>query len=99
MKATYALNCIRSTTAPEMSAAVMMAKVPWNAMNRRCGMEPLGSTPTPSSSAIEKSPNQALPSPKAMEYPSSAQSTPAMPSATKLIIIVLSAFLERTRPP
>ena len=27
--------------APEMSAAVMMQNVPWNAMNSMCGMVPL----------------------------------------------------------
>ena len=33
---------MRSTTAPEMSAAAMMANVPWKAMNSRCGIVPLG---------------------------------------------------------
>jgi hypothetical protein len=29
---------IRSTTAPEISATVMMQNVPWNAMKSRCGI-------------------------------------------------------------
>ena len=35
MNARYALNRIRSTIAPEINAAVMIANVPWNAMNSR----------------------------------------------------------------
>jgi hypothetical protein len=35
----------------------------------------------------------------ASEYPITAQTTPTTPSDTKLIIIVFSAFFERTRPP
>jgi hypothetical protein len=41
----------------------------------------------------------ALPVPKASEYPMIAHSTPTKPSDTTLIIIVLSAFFERTSPP
>mgnify|MGYP006180805127 CR=1 FL=1 len=46
-------NFTRSAMAPEMSAAVMMAKVPWKAMNSRCGVAPQApvSSPTPFSSA------------------------------------------------
>ena len=32
---------MRSTMAPEISAAVMIANVAWKAMNRMCGMVPL----------------------------------------------------------
>ena len=42
---------MRSTTAPEISAGVMIANVPWNAMNSRCGMAPCASMPTPRSPA------------------------------------------------
>ncbi len=31
---------MRSTTAPEIRAGVMMANVPWKHMNSRCGMAP-----------------------------------------------------------
>jgi hypothetical protein len=49
MNPRYGPKRIRSTTAPEMSAAVMMAKVPWYAMNSRCGVPPQAppSSPTP----------------------------------------------------
>ena len=82
-----------------MSAAVIMAKVAWNAMKTMCGIVPLGSRPTPRSPAIEKSPTRLFPSPKASEYASTAQSTADTPSATKHIIIVFRAFREFTRPP
>ena len=37
MKATYAWNRMRSTTAPEISAGVMIANIIWKSMNARCG--------------------------------------------------------------
>ena len=40
---------MRSTIAPEISAAVMTAKVPWNAMNSTWGIVPCGSSVTPRS--------------------------------------------------
>ncbi len=90
---------MRSTTAPEMSAAVMIANVPWNAMKSRCGMLPRGSSPTPARRASESPPENADPGPNAIEYPASAQPTPTNPSDETLIISVLRAFLDRTRPP
>ncbi len=65
MNARYGPNRMRSTTAPEIRAAVMMANVPWYAMNRTCGMVPLASVPTPASSAFVVPPIQAFPSAKA----------------------------------
>ena len=53
---------MRSTMAPEISAAVMMAKVPWYAMNSRCGMVPLGARSTPFSSALLNPPSHGEPS-------------------------------------
>jgi len=99
MNAVYAENRIRSTIDPEISAAVMIAKVPWNPRNSACGMVPLASIPTPLRNAFDRSPSSALPEVKASEYPRSAQATPTNPSEMKLIIIVLSAFFERTSPP
>ncbi len=58
---------MRSTIAPEISAAVMIAKVPWNAMNSRCGMVPCGSSETPRRKKREVSPIQLLPAVKASE--------------------------------
>ena len=87
--------------APEISAAVTIANVAWKAMKRMCGMVPPGSSPRPTSlrARNDRSPSQALPVPKASEYPMTAHVTPSTPSDTKLIIIVLSAFFERTSPP
>jgi hypothetical protein len=90
---------MRSTIAPEMRAAVMIANVPWYDMNSTCGIVPCGSSPTFLSRARERSPMAALPGPKASEYPINAHTTPTTPSAMKLIIIVFSAFFVRTRPP
>ena len=47
---------IRSMIAPEMSAAVMMQNVPWNAMNSMCGMVPFASRPTPARKTFDRSP-------------------------------------------
>jgi hypothetical protein len=58
---------MRSTIAPEISAAVMIANVPWKAMKRACGIVPFASSPTPFMNAFEKSPSQLLPSVKASE--------------------------------
>ena len=49
MKTRYVENRIRSTTAPETSAAVMMQKLPWKAKKTRCGIvwpSAKGSNPT-----------------------------------------------------
>ena len=54
---------MRSTIAPEISAAVMMANVPWKPMNRTCGIVPLASSPTPFNIANDRSPSQ-LPVPE-----------------------------------
>jgi len=40
-----------------------------------------------------------VPGANASEYATSAHTRPTPPSATKLIIIVLSAFFDRTSPP
>src|SRR4029453_1984411 len=52
MNGTYALKFLRSTIAPEMSAAVMMQNVAWKHMSNMCGMvsgtiAPSGPVPTP----------------------------------------------------
>ena len=44
-------------------------------------------------------PSSGPPSAKARLYAASAQTMPTAPSATKLIIIVFSEFLDRTSPP
>ena len=61
MKTTYAENRMRSTMAPEISAAVMIANVPWKHMNSRCGIVPCGSSPTPLRKTRDRSPIQLLP--------------------------------------
>ena len=99
MNARYAPNRIRSTMAPEIRAAVMTANVPWNAMNSTWGIVPCGSSVTPLSRPNCSPPIHAVPGANASEYPSSAQVTPANPNAMNDIIIVFSAFLERTSPP
>ena len=62
-------------------------------------MVPCGSRPTPRRNTRDRSPSQLLPGANASEYPTTAHRTPTNPSEMKLIIIVLSAFFERTRPP
>ena len=61
MNTTYAEKRMRSTIAPEISAAVMIANVPWKAMNSACGIVPLASRPTPFRKAFDMSPSQSLP--------------------------------------
>ena len=90
---------MRSTIAPEISAAVITAKVPWNAMNSTCGIVPCGSSVTPRSRLKFRLPTRDVPGANASEYPRRAQATPANPNAMKLIIIVLSAFFDLTNPP
>ena len=90
---------MRSTIAPEISAAVITANVPWNAMNSTWGIVPCGSSVTPRSRLKLSPPSQAVPGANASEYPSIAHATPAKPNEMKLIIIVFSAFLDRTSPP
>ena len=90
---------MRSTMAPEISAAVMTAKVPWNAMNSTWGIVPCGSSVTPLSRLKPSPPTSEVPGANASEYPRRAHATPAKPNEMKLIIIVLSAFLDRTSPP
>ena len=62
-------------------------------------MVPLASVPTPFSPKLARPPSSGPPSLKARLYAAMAQVTPTTPSATKLIIMVLSEFLFRTRPP
>ena len=95
---------MRSTMAPEISAAVMMQNVAWNAMYNACGIvsgtiAPVSASPTPLRKAKDRSPSQFEPGLRASVYPMKAQSTPTNPSEMKLIIIVLRAFLDRTSPP
>ena len=60
---------IRSTTAPETSAAVMTQKLPWKAKKSSCGMlwPSSGARLTPFISAWSKPPMIALPSENANE--------------------------------
>ena len=93
-------NRIRSTTAPETSAAVITQKLPWKAKNRSWGMlwPSSGAKPTSLRRAWSKPPMIALPSEKANEYPTSAQETIATPSAAAHIMNVFRVFFERTSP-
>jgi len=99
----YARKRMRSTIAPEISAGVMMANMPWNIAWAWRGIVAAyagsGSTPTPLKPSQANPPNQALPCPNAIEYPTSTHCTLITPSATMLIIMVLSTLLGRTRPP
>ena len=60
---------IRSATAPDTSATVMMQNEPWKAMNSRCGMvcSSLGTKSTPLRNANPNPPMKPLPSEKASE--------------------------------
>ena len=58
---------MRSTIAPEMSAAVMMANVPWKHMKSRCGIVPCSDRPTPLRKTRDVSPIQSLPGANASE--------------------------------
>ena len=63
------------------------------------GIVPSGSSPTPLRKTFDRSPIHLLPVVNAREYPMNAQRIPEKPKAMKLIIIVLSAFFDRTNPP
>ena len=67
MKSMYALNFIRSTMAPEMRAAVMIANVPWYDMKSTCGMVPCASRPTPFKNTRDRSPTSGPPVENASE--------------------------------
>ncbi len=82
----------------------MIANIPWNIACACNGIVAeyvaFGSSPTLCRPSHSKPPNQEVPpGPKAIEYPIRTHWTLITPSATTLIIIVLSAFLGRTRPP
>ena len=59
MNAMYGPNRMRSTIEPEISAAVMIAKVAWYPMKTTCGIVPCASSPTPRSSTLANEPIQA----------------------------------------
>ena len=57
---------MRSAKAPIIRAGVMMMNMPWNITNTNSGMVPLSESGVmPESPTRERSPIQALPSPKA----------------------------------
>ena len=65
-----------------------------------CGMVPCGSEPDAAAGTRATGRRSSrCPAANASEYAMSAQMMPTNPSAMKLIIIVLSAFFERTSPP
>ena len=68
-------------------------------MNVRCGMDPLGSMPTPFRNRYSKPPMNALPSANARLYPYTAQSSVMSAIIAKDCISVPSTFLFLTSPP
>ncbi len=58
---------MRSTMAPEMSAAVMIANVPWKHMKSKWGIVPCSLNPTPLRKTRDVSPIQLFPGPNANE--------------------------------
>ena len=81
----------------------MIANIPWNIAWACSGIVAeyvaFGSSPTLFRPSHERPPSHPLPGLNAMEYPTNIHWTPITPSATTLIIMVLRAFLGRTRPP
>ena len=81
-------------TEPLTIATAMAAKVPWNTTKSRVGMLPLTSfTPMLANRIWLKSPIQALPAPKAREYPAIIQTMVPVQKAIYDIPIVLSTCL------
>jgi hypothetical protein len=91
---------IRSTTAPEISATVMMQNVVWNAKKTRCGIvvPSRGTKSTPCRNALPSPPIRSPVPSNASEYPTAAHVTVAIAIAATDIMNVLSVFFERTRP-
>mmetsp|Transcript_67403 Transcript_67403/g.206425 ORF Transcript_67403/g.206425 Transcript_67403/m.206425 type:complete len:364 (-) Transcript_67403:63-1154(-) len=101
MKIMYALNRIRSTTAPEMMAAPMIAKAIWKATKSNAGTAVSGQTLSskPCNPMYAKSPIKGEPVPNAREKPSKHQGMATTPMEMRLIIMVLSTLPLCTRPP
>ena len=93
-------NRIRSTTAPDTRAVVMMQNVAWKAKNTRCGIVPpsRGAKDTSARKAWSRPPTTGLVPSKASEYPTTAHVTVAIAIAATHIMKVLSVFLDRTSP-
>ena len=87
--------------APEISAAVMMAERALVAHESRCGMVPFRLEPDPAQEqTVEQLADQSVAGRRmraSIRSPPTAM--PTNPKDTKLIIIVLSAFFDRTSPP
>ena len=81
----------------------MIANIAWNMAWAWRGIVAAyagsGSSPTPLNATHERPPHKGVPCANAIEYPTSTHWTLMTPSATTLIIIVLSEFFGRTRPP
>ena len=88
------MNLNRSTTAPVISAGVMMANIIWKTANSISSPGSMPDSPT-----SERSPTRALPSPNAMLYPHRTHTTLTTAMLMKLSMMVLMTLRLRTRPP
>ena len=83
-----------SITEPLTIATAIAAKVPWNTTKSKVGILPLTSfTPMSANRKWLRSPIQALPAPKAREYPATIQTMVPVQKAIYDIPIVLSTCL------
>ena len=90
-------NLVRSATAPEIRATVMMAKVMPKALPSRSS-EPI-SPPRPKLAVGSATSPPRIASPEDMDAPHSTQTTATMAMEIKLIIIMFSTPLARVMPP
>src|SRR5699024_364639 len=103
IKANSALNFILPTTAPVISAGVIIANIIWNAAYTRCGILSAygpASQPTPfnpSQSKLPITPPWSLPNES--EYPKSVHIDTDNPMIATQAIIVFTTFFLLTSPP
>ena len=107
---TTAPNFMRPASDPVMIAAVIMANAAWNATSTNTGYASWLSAPSasptisptrPASPSWSNPPkNGREPSPPyANDHPAITHVTPTMPSTANDMIIVLTTFLRRDKPP
>jgi hypothetical protein len=84
---------------PEISAAVMMQNVPWNAMNNACGMVPFGFEADAFQQRVREITEPGVAGGEGERVAKQRPRRPTTPSEMKLIIIVLREFFDRASPP
>ena len=90
---------MRPATAPEISAGVITANMPRNAMVKSC-LAPSPSSPIPLRNAAPNPPKKAASKlPPAIEYPTTTHRIGMIRRHQKFIISMFRTFLLRSMPP